>query len=73
MKYKAILYETPRILELLYVPNKKQEELNKQKAVDVFYLDKKSYKIAENYFFGRKGWIRDSATYHIEFEEGLDI
>ena len=41
-KYKAILYETPRIVDAMYVPNKTQAELNKPKSVDVFYLNEKS-------------------------------
>jgi len=72
-KYKAILYETPRIVDAMYVPNKTQAELNKPKSVDVFYLNEKSYKAAEHYFFVRRGWIREAASYHIKFEEGLDI
>ena len=53
-KYKAILYETPRIIDAMYVPNKTQTELNKPKPVDVFYLNEKSYKVAEYHFFVKR-------------------
>ena len=40
-KYKAILYETPRIIDAMYVPNKTQAELNKPKSVDSILFKRK--------------------------------
>jgi hypothetical protein len=70
-KYRAILYETPIIVDFLYIPDEKMEELNRPKPLDVFYLDKKCFKTAEKYFFVTRKWKRDGARLHIEIEEGL--
>ena len=68
MKYKATLYHTISDTDCLTITAGRRQ---KTAPVDVFYLNKKSYKTAEKYFFRDKKWQRDDSL-HIEIEQILD-
>ena len=65
MKYKAVLYHTLSDTDCLAITSGRRQ---KTAPVDVFYLNKKSYKVAEKYFFCDKKWQRDDSL-HIEIEQ----
>lgn len=82
MKYKAILYSRKLLRDVIDLSGMDQDVLDRcyeggtasiSVPVDVFYLnkksykesDKESYKAAEKYFFRDKKWKRDDSL-HIE-------
>jgi hypothetical protein len=67
-KWKAILYETPEIMDYLYVSKGRREQLNNPRPIDSILLDKKCFKTAESHFFGAGGWPKGE-QFHVEFEE----
>ena len=69
LKYKAILYETRTEVEFLYLPEHKRRELNQPRPIDSVLLDTKCYSTAAKYFFDKRGWNKNTASYHIEIEQ----
>lgn len=77
MKYKAILYNTKLLRDVIDLSGMDQDTIDRcyeggiepvTWPVDVFYLNKKSHKAAEKYFFCDKKWKRDDSL-HIEIEQ----